>query len=105
MESPDPRASLHRRKYPGDDSKDSHNNRRSDRGHRPPERGRSQGHNGRPPERGHHLNRGYYWRDYTGQGGEPPGDGGPPDDGGPSDGGGSSDDGGPPNNRRPLGGG
>ena len=89
----------HRREYPGDDSDDSHLNRRSDRDHRPPERRRTQGHNGRPPERGHHSNRGYSGRDYTGQGG------GPPDDGGSSDGGGSSDDGGPPDNRRPLGGG
>ena len=46
----------HRREYPGDDSDDSHLNRRSDRDCRPPERRRSQGHNGRPPERGHHLN-------------------------------------------------
>ena len=37
----DPRTTSHRTEYPGDDSDDSHINRRSDRDHRPPERGRS----------------------------------------------------------------
>ena len=95
---------LHRREYPGDDSYDSHNDR-SYRDHRPPERGRSQGHNGRPPERGCHPSRGNYGRNYTSQNGGPPDDGGPPDGGGHPDGGGPPDDGGPPNNGRPPGGG
>ena len=85
----DPRTTTsHRREYPGDDSDDSHNNRRSYRDHRPPERGRSQGHNGRPPERGCHPSRGNYGRDCTSQNGGPPDGGGPPNDGGPSDDGG-----------------
>ena len=37
----DPRTTSYRREYPGDESDDSHINRRSDRDHRPPERGRS----------------------------------------------------------------
>ena len=38
----DPRTTTsYRREYPGDDSDDSHNDRRSDRDCRPPERGRS----------------------------------------------------------------
>ena len=82
-----------------DDSDDPHNDRRSYPDHRPPERGRSQGHNGRPPERGCHPSRGYSGREYTSQYGGPPDGGGPPDDGG------SSDDGGPSNNGRPSGGG
>ena len=62
----DPRTTAsHRREYPGDDSDDSHNDRSSYRDCRPPERGRSQGHNGRPPEGGCHSNRGYSGRDYT----------------------------------------
>ena len=98
----DPRTiASHRKEYPGDDSDDSHNDRRSYWDHRPPERGRSQGHNGRLPERRHHQSREYSGRDYTGQNGGPPDDGGPPDGGGPPDDGGSSDDGGPPNNGRP----
>ena len=93
----DPRTTAsHRREYPGDDSDDSHNDRRSYQDHRLPERGRSQGHNGRPPERGCHQSRGFFGRDYTGQNGGPPYGGGPPDGGGP-------DDGGPPNNGRPPG--
>ena len=44
----DPRTTAsHRREHPGDDSDDSHNDRRSYQDHRPPEKGRSQGHNGR----------------------------------------------------------
>ena len=63
----DPRTTtLHRREYPGDDSDDSHINRKSDRYCKPPERGMSRGHNGRPPERGCHLNRGHSGKDYTG---------------------------------------
>ena len=90
----DPRTTtLHRREYPGDDSDDSHNDRKSYRDHRPPERGRSQGHNGRPTERGCHQSRGYFGRDFTGW------------NGGPSDDGGLPDDGEPPNNGRPPGGG
>ena len=90
----DPRTTTsHRREYAGDDSDDSHNDRRSYQDHRCPERGRSQGHNGRLPERGCHPRRGNYERDYTSQ------------NGGPPDGGGSSDDGGPSNNGRPPGGG
>ena len=80
----------HRREYPGDDSDDSHNDRRSYQDCRPSERGRSQGHNGRLPERGHHQSRGFFGRDYMSQ------NGGPPDDGGSSDGGGSPNNGGPP---------
>ena len=68
----DPRTTAsHRREYPGDDSDDSHNDRRSYRDCRPPERGRSQGHNGRPPERGCHPSRGYSRRDDTSQNGGP----------------------------------
>ena len=102
----DPRTTAsHRREYPGDDSDDSHNNRRSYRDCRPPERGRSQGHNGRPPERGCHQSREFFGRDYTSQNGGPHDEGVPPDEGGSPDDGGPSDDGGPPNNGRPLGGG
>ena len=99
----------HRREYPDEGSNDSYNDRRSYWDHRPPERGRHQGHNGRPPDRKHYYNRGYPGRDYTGQNGRPhdngrpPNDGGPPDGGGPLDDGGPPSDGGPPNNGRPLG--
>ena len=55
----------HRREYPGDDSDHAHNDRSSYRDHRPPESGRSQGHNRRQPERGCHPSRGNYGRDYT----------------------------------------
>ena len=68
----DPRTTAsHSREYPGDDSDDSHNDRRSYRDHRPPERGRSQGHNGRPPERGCCQSREFFGRDYTSQSGAP----------------------------------
>ena len=102
----DPRTTVsHRREYPGDDNDDSPNDRRSYQDCRPPERGRSQGHNGRPPERECQPSRGYSRRDYTSQNGGPPDGGGSLDGGGSPGDGGSSDDGGLPNNGRPLGGG
>ena len=75
----DPRTTAsHRREYPGDDSDDSYDDRRSYQDCRPPERGRSQGHNGRPPERRHHQSRDIFGRDYTGHNGRPPNGGGTP---------------------------
>ena len=73
----------HRREYPGKSSDDIHNDGRSYRDQRPPERGRYQGQNGRLPDRRNYQDRGYSGRGYANQGGRPPDDGGPPDDRGP----------------------
>ena len=73
----------HRREYLGENSDDTHSDRRTYGDEKPFEEGRCHGQHGRPPDRRRYEDGGYSRRGYSNRGGGPPDDGRPPNDGGP----------------------